>query len=232
MSEPGFIKCPCRHCGGRIEFPTQAIGMTVDCPHCGQKTLLGRAASTAKPAPATPALAAAADTAPASTSPRRPLAVLAAVGVLLAAAGGVWWWLQRAPAPEETPSQPASFKGKMTAMESAETDGSAASPAPPAAPAGKARPKSAEDLKPGPVTLEKARSGSLIYAVGTLRNESDHPRYGVRVEIGLTDAKDRPVRAATDYTQTMEPRAEWRFRALVLDATAAAGKVTSVKEEP
>ena len=82
------------------------------------------------------------------------------------------------------------------------------------------------------MTLEKARSGSLVYAVGTLRNESDLPRYGVRVEIGLTDANERPLRVATDYTQTMEPRAEWRFRALVLDAKAVAGKVTSIKEEP
>jgi DNA-directed RNA polymerase subunit RPC12/RpoP len=229
MSEPGFIKCPCRHCGGRIEFPTQAIGMTVDCPHCGQKTLLGRAASTT-----TPAAAPAAPAAPAAdgSSARRPYVLLAAVCGLLAVGGGIWWWLQREPAAPPPPAQPASFKGKMAAMESAEATGTPSTPPTPPAPAGKARPKSIDDLKAGPVTLEKARSGSLVYAVGTLRNESDLPRYGVRIEIGLTDASGVALRVATDYTQTMEPRAEWRFRALVLDAKATAGKVVSIKEEP
>lgn len=228
MTEPGFIKCPCRHCGGRIEFPTQAIGMTVDCPHCGQKTLLGRAAAATKPA-AAPAAPAAEPVSASATSARRPYVVLGVLCALLAVAGGIWWWRQREPSAPPPPPQPASFKGKMAAMESAEGTASSAAPAP--AP-GKARPKSLDDLKAGAVTLEKARSGSLVYAVGTLRNESDQPRYGVRVEIALTDANGQPLRVATDYAQTIEPRAEWRFRALVLDAKATAGKIASIKEEP
>ncbi len=37
---PGFLKCTCEHCGGRIEYPTEAVGATVPCPHCQQETLL------------------------------------------------------------------------------------------------------------------------------------------------------------------------------------------------
>jgi uncharacterized OB-fold protein len=33
-------KCPCSSCGGNISFPTEAAGMMVNCPHCGQETFL------------------------------------------------------------------------------------------------------------------------------------------------------------------------------------------------
>lgn len=37
---PGFLKCTCEHCGGRIEYPTEAVGANVACPHCQQETPL------------------------------------------------------------------------------------------------------------------------------------------------------------------------------------------------
>src|SRR5689334_2039213 len=40
MSEPRHLKCSCEKCGAHIEFPADGIGVTVDCPHCGQKTTL------------------------------------------------------------------------------------------------------------------------------------------------------------------------------------------------
>lgn len=30
----------CALCGGHLKFPSQAAGMTIDCPHCGKKTIL------------------------------------------------------------------------------------------------------------------------------------------------------------------------------------------------
>lgn len=95
-------------------------------------------------------------------------------------------------------------------------------------------PKSIDDLKPSAVTMEKAKSGSLIHAVGTIKNTSDQQRFGVRVELELTDARGNPAGKASDYTQVIEPRQEWRFRALVLDpkgSKAVAGKVSSIKED-
>jgi len=40
MSLTRYLKGECSHCGGRIEFPADAIGATVDCPHCGKATEL------------------------------------------------------------------------------------------------------------------------------------------------------------------------------------------------
>ncbi len=37
---PGFLKCSCEHCGGRIEYPAEAVGANVACPHCQQETPL------------------------------------------------------------------------------------------------------------------------------------------------------------------------------------------------
>jgi len=37
---PGFLKCSCEHCGGRIEYPATAVGARVPCPHCQRETLL------------------------------------------------------------------------------------------------------------------------------------------------------------------------------------------------
>ena len=40
MSRTKYLKGECSHCGGRIEFPADAIGATIDCPHCGKATEL------------------------------------------------------------------------------------------------------------------------------------------------------------------------------------------------
>jgi len=40
MSNSDFVKGACRHCGGHLEFPTEAAGQSVPCPHCGQPTEL------------------------------------------------------------------------------------------------------------------------------------------------------------------------------------------------
>jgi Zn-dependent protease with chaperone function len=39
MSEP-LIKTQCQQCDQPIEFPPEGMGMTVECPHCGQGTVL------------------------------------------------------------------------------------------------------------------------------------------------------------------------------------------------
>lgn len=40
LVEAEFLKCPCRWCGGHIEFPLEARGDSVTCPHCGELTVL------------------------------------------------------------------------------------------------------------------------------------------------------------------------------------------------
>jgi len=92
--------------------------------------------------------------------------------------------------------------------------------------------KSIDDLKVASIiTLEKTKGSSLIYAVGLLKNDSIHQRYGVTIELELTDAGGNRAGTAKDYRAVLEPRQEWRFRALVLDSKAASAKVAVIREE-
>ncbi|MEI9865235.1 MAG: M48 family metalloprotease [Limisphaerales bacterium] len=40
MNDELYAKCGCQNCDTHIEFPLDAAGMTVKCPHCNQSTLL------------------------------------------------------------------------------------------------------------------------------------------------------------------------------------------------
>ena len=40
MDEKPYAKCSCQHCGTHIEFPVEAAGRTVPCPHCQEHTAL------------------------------------------------------------------------------------------------------------------------------------------------------------------------------------------------
>jgi hypothetical protein len=86
-------------------------------------------------------------------------------------------------------------------------------------------------LKAGSVTLEKQGDGRMIYAVGTVRNTSDHQRFGVKVELDVLDLQGEKLGSATDYTQVMEPGKEWKFKALVTDKKAATAKLIDIKEQ-
>jgi hypothetical protein len=93
-------------------------------------------------------------------------------------------------------------------------------------------PKSPGDLKSGDVMLEKSKGGSsLVYAVGTIANNSDHQRFGVKVEVDILDPSGKKIGKATDYIQVIEPMANWRFHALVLEDKASSAKIASIKED-
>jgi hypothetical protein len=40
MSTTKYLKCSCQQCGGRIEYPADAVGSMVECPHCRWQTEL------------------------------------------------------------------------------------------------------------------------------------------------------------------------------------------------
>jgi hypothetical protein len=239
MSDEPFVKCPCDNCGGSIEFPGQGVGLKIECPHCGQRTLL--VGPNSQPATAPPRTGPQGNT-PADSQPMpepqpesakpKTLLPIAILLVIAALAGGAIWYSKGRPGRERddagSAKVPASNPSKATPTrvtnEPASTDAAIPTETP-------TTDKSIDDLKPSAVILEKAKSGSLMYAVGTVKNESPHQRFGVKVEIELTDAQGRPAGKATDYTQVIEPRQEWRFRALVLDAKAASGRVVAVKED-
>lgn len=80
------------------------------------------------------------------------------------------------------------------------------------------------------VTLERATNNSLVYAVGTIANLSNRQRFGVKVELELLDDAGSKIGEARDYRSVMEPKAEWRFRATVVEKKAVAARIMAIKE--
>ena len=194
MGNQDFQKAACTSCGGKIEFPATAQGMTVECPHCHAQTELQPLQKTRRNISR--------------------LLIFGVVGTVLTI--GLLVFLK----PKKTEGVP-----KLPAIPT--TTNTVAAPVEPP------RPKSPEDLKVvGSVSVEKAKGSRLSYAMGALKNDSDHQRYGVKVEIGLfDDAGNKLSTTANDYVQTLEPRKEWKFRALILEPKAVTAKVVSIKED-
>lgn len=110
MNAEAFSRCACQYCNGHIEFPTEAVGSIVACPHCQQPVALAMDDSLAtEDAPAgglTPAQIAAAFQ---GSVPKTRVSVLYQLGLIVVAitmiilpliyfaliglAGwGVYWW--------------------------------------------------------------------------------------------------------------------------------------------
>lgn len=143
--------------------------------------------------------------------------------VVAAAGAGVYWYLFKGrPAPAPPPSALNQHSPAHTNQAAPKTN---------APPLKVAAPDPWHGLKAGPVTLEKARDGNLVYAVGKLRNESDHERFGVKVELDVFDAANEKIGTATDYTSSIVAGKEWRFKALVTDRGATKAKLIVVKED-
>jgi hypothetical protein len=203
-----YSKGVCQHCGGHIEFPTEGAGQTIPCPHCQWNTVLTVSHAPSVEVGGGPGL-----------RKRVFLGFGVAAAVVAAAGVGVFLWLKHT----DVGTQPSEQNpGAITA-----SGGTA--PIPPAKPV--PPPDPWHGLKAGKVSLEKPGDGRLVYAVGTLRNTSDHQRFGVKVELDVLDAQGDKLGSATDYTQVMEPGKEWKFKALVTDRNAATAKLIDIKEQ-
>jgi hypothetical protein len=207
-----YLKCACEKCGGHIEFPVEAVGTATDCPHCGQRTEL---VVETEPAPDF------------AGNWRRWLLVVVGIcclGVIVLEAG-LYYFKHKVNAISTAPTKPGN----------GETAGNPVSPAPAdtqgAVEAVPKPPKVLSDLKVGEIQLQKTKDSSLVYAVGTLKNESDYQRFGVKIELDLLDGRDLKVGTAQDYIQVLEPRREWQFHALVITPKAVRAVMASIKEE-
>jgi hypothetical protein len=154
---------------------------------------------------------------------------LAVVSILLVLIGG-GMYLRNLKSEKATPSErPAAIRIKSPKKTKTTSTASETDPKTVATPS---RPKSADDLKVGPIALQKKQGTSLVHAVGKVRNESDYQRFGVTVELDLLDAEGKRVGPARDYIAVIEPRGEWQFRALVMmPRSVASARVAKIKEE-
>ena len=238
MSEATHLKCPCQHCGSSIEFPAHGIGLAIDCPHCSGKTVLFLPPAVSpeigtdvpdSDASSSEDMAGSRSEAAVQQAGRRGSKVwLGIVGSLLVAGVGAFIALhKRSPESESRaandPAPPALPSGSPAPSSSPppETNGAVSTKST----------KSLDDLKVGPIKLEKAKGSSLVYAVGVMKNASDLQRFGVTIELELTDAGGKKVGTAKDYRNVLEPRQEWRFRALILASKAVSASVAQIREE-
>jgi hypothetical protein len=211
MPQPeSFAKGACQHCGGHIEFPIRAAGQNICCPHCDKPTLLSLNQTARK---------------------RTYLPFAIAAGALAAACGAYFYFspkgaqhvaatsIQPVQTTNASPVQPSNAGPVIPA------------PAPVPPPKPEPPPDPWHQFKPGAVALEKTGDGRLVYAVGTLTNATTRQRFGVKVELDVLDEQRNKIGSATDYTDVIEPGKVWKFRAMVTDKTAAAAKLTKVKEQ-
>jgi hypothetical protein len=210
MAEADFVKGGCRHCGGHIEFPAAVAGQTVTCPHCGQPTVL-------EPPP------------PPGRSRRSGwLGWVVGGAVLILAAGlaGVFFW-GRLAAPKVVATENTMAKSAPVTVSN-----------PPVAPV--AAPEVVPEPPPREVTngfailsyqLEKTPGSSLVYVIGTVRNATARQRFGVKLEFGLYDTNDVSVGSASDYQSILDPHAEWRFKAMVMESKTASVRLRSIADD-
>lgn len=208
--EPGsYFKSTCANCGGRIEVPAEGAGMWIDCPHCGQKTQLV--------APPPPLDSSTQQPFTATTKPRTrwPLFIGLGCVVFAAIAAAVVAFFFHTAKTDRALATPPVQQG---------TQPKHSQPKP------EPEPDLWNGLKPTPVSIEKSGKSRLMYAIGTIRNDADKQRFGVKVTLDILDENGGKVGVATDYTQFIDAHKEWNFKALVTSSKATTAKVTAITE--
>jgi hypothetical protein len=248
MSSPQYIKGACVNCGGHIEFPAEALGAKVKCPHCNWETQLldnlSPAPRLAVPAPAAaPAAPAAAAPAPAiAPAPDRSKFIVACPTCGLEVSRKA----KSCPACNTVLKKSVAIPWKPLAVAAgvvvlavggwlgwAKWKSRSGAATGPTATAGEpAKPKRVgKGLEVLQYQLEKLPDRSLVYVVGTVTNGSDNQIFGLRVNFDVADKDGNNLGTATDYLDVLEPWKDWNFRALVLDTNAASAKLVKIEKD-
>ena len=207
MAVTKYLKCLCAHCGGHIEFPAEGVGLTAPCPHCGRQTELSLEI-------------------PQAAVKRRSLkwfiagVVILAIGIIAVVSA---LFVAESLAKKSHPSS-AGTRPDVSAPRSSATSGSAVP----------ARAKRADPINgfvASTVKIEKSPGSSLVYASGTLKNETEKQRFEVTIEIDLFDSTERKVGAAKDYKDVIEQRGQWTFRALVVQKNVVSARIAAIREQ-
>ncbi len=144
------------------------------------------------------------------------IAVSVVIGLVLAVAV----WSTRHTAQTARLRQEAEAAAQLAAQQAAEAEARAKDPF---AQAG---------WKVSAIALEKSPGSTIIHATGTLINETDRRRFGVRIKLDLFNVVEQKIGGANDYQAALEPHSRWQFSALVVNAQTVAAKVAAVEESP
>ena len=204
MANNDYVKGECRNCAGHLEFPAEAAGQNVHCPHCGQVTELQRGLV------------------PGHKNVQRkgfrPIWLAAALVILTGVAGVATVVLigarsRRSAATDTNPVAAASTPAKLVVADLQPDE------------------VLTNDFDISPVKLDKAPDSSLVYVIGKVRNLSNHQRFGVKVEFTLFDTYDRAIGHATDYQSVLESNGVWDFKAMVMESKAVTAHFSTIKED-
>ena len=207
--EPNYFKCHCQRCGGHIEFPSNGAGVTIDCPHCGKKTVLGTSGGS-----------------PILKKSKK----LLWVGLsLVLAVGGATVVVMRSQKPKETvlARSAKTVSAPTVAPENTNKPVSQAVSEPAPAPAA----DTISDFDVSKISLQKVSGSSLIYAVGTARNVVGRQRFGVRIELNQLDENDKNLGVISDYVSVVDPQKPWQFKAVLTSPHVAKVTVADIKEQ-
>jgi hypothetical protein len=87
------------------------------------------------------------------------------------------------------------------------------------------------DFKISAISLKKRDSGGLVYAVGTVKNNTARQRFGVKIELDLLDDQNDKIGSASDYIAVLEPQGEWQFKALLTEPKVIKAKLSNIEEQ-
>lgn len=207
--EQDYFKCACQRCGKHIEFPSNGVGVTIDCPHCGKQTVLGVSTDS-----------------PAAKSKKTLWVALCLAMVVVVGALGAFLWTQKVKSKEAAVAPiPKPAVKAVTPRESANNSPALEITAAPA--------ETVDDFSISKIKLQKMQGSSLVYAVGSAKNAIDRQRFGVKIELNLLDEQDHNIGVVSDYVSVVEPHKDWQFKALLLPTQTKAAKVTvaDIKEQ-
>ena len=81
------------------------------------------------------------------------------------------------------------------------------------------------------INLKKNENGGLVYAVGTVKNDTDRQRFGVKIELDLLDEQDDKIGGASDYIAVLEPQDKWQFKALLAEPRTVQARLATIVEQ-
>jgi len=210
MSNHDFVKGECQHCSGHLEFAPDAAGETIPCPHCGQPTELIIATSPGNK----------------SHQARIWVTIGALAGGLAVAAAIYFGRLKLNQNKAFAGDSPSSTQAASSTNAPATNQMAVIHPKPKQLPL-----VATNDFDIMSFKLEKTAGSSLVYVIGSVKNPTANQRFGVKIDFGLLDTNDAPIGVASDYQQLLEPHAEWRFKALVMQSKAVSAKFNSIIED-
>lgn len=201
MNDSGYVKGACLQCGGHIEFPAEAAGTQIECPHCRWTTEIQPSDASVLSSPDTPELGPVP-----KRGPGRWLLAAGALSILIVA--GLAMYLKR----------PGLFGSPLATNAPALLETAPAVPTP-------------EGLVVSTLNLEATQGTSLIHARGMVENRSGRPRFGLKIEIQMLDAQGAPLGLGSDYVDVLEPGARWAFKALVIEPKTTRAVLHALVEE-